>query len=80
MINELGDEHSFFLSPIEVEESEAELKGDIEFVGVGIYGQLDFERGRMVVISTFPGSPAEYRRDTASRQHPAGGWSADQGG
>jgi len=60
MIEELGDEHSFFLSPVEVAEAEAELRGDIEFVGVGIYGQPDFERGRMIVISTFPGSAAEY--------------------
>ena len=60
MIEELGDEHSFFLSPQEVAESEAELRGDIEFVGVGIYGQPDFERERLVVVSTFPGSPAEY--------------------
>lgn len=60
MISELGDEHSFFLSPVQVEESEAELKGEIEFVGVGISGQADFERERMIVISTYPGSPAEY--------------------
>jgi carboxyl-terminal processing protease len=60
MIEELGDEHSFFLSPIEVAESEAELRGELEFVGVGIYGQTDVERGRFVVISTFPGSPAEH--------------------
>jgi hypothetical protein len=33
---------------------------DIEFVGVGIYGQPDLERERMIVISTYPGSPAEY--------------------
>ena len=60
MIEELGDEHSFFLSPIEVAEAEAELRGEIEFVGVGIYGQTDLERGRVIVVSTFPGSPAEY--------------------
>jgi len=60
LITELGDEHSFFLSPMDVAESEAELRGEIEFVGVGIYGQPDLERGRMIVISTFPGSPAEY--------------------
>jgi carboxyl-terminal processing protease len=60
MIEELGDEHSFFLSPIEVEEMEAELRGEAEFVGVGIYGQPDFERGRLIVVATFPGSPAEY--------------------
>jgi carboxyl-terminal processing protease len=60
MVTELGDEHSFFLSPMEVTESEAELRGDVQFVGVGIYGEPDFERQRLVVISTFPGSPAEY--------------------
>ncbi len=60
MINELGDEHSAFASPVEVEQAEAELRGEIRFVGVGIYGLPDYERGRMLVISTFPGSPAEY--------------------
>lgn len=60
MIEELGDEHSFFLSPIEVAESEAELRGELEFVGVGIYGNTDLERERVIVVSTFPGSPAEY--------------------
>jgi carboxyl-terminal processing protease len=60
MINELGDEHSAFVSPVEVEQSEAELRGDLRFVGVGIYGWPDYERGRLIVISTFPGSPAEY--------------------
>jgi C-terminal peptidase prc len=60
MIEELGDEHSFFLSPIEVAESEAELRGDIQFVGVGIFVQPDFERERLIVISTYPGSPAEF--------------------
>lgn len=60
MINELQDDHSTFISPIEVQESDAELKGEIEYVGVGIYSEVDFERERLIVISTFPGSPAEY--------------------
>ncbi len=60
MITELGDDHSFFLSPAAVKESEAELKGDINFVGVGIYGEPDFARQRLIVISTYPGSPAEH--------------------
>lgn len=58
MIDELGDEHSYFVSPVEAQQSEAELKGKIEFVGVGIYSNVDFERGRIIVISTFPNSPA----------------------
>ena len=60
MITELGDEHSFFLSPADVAESEAELKGDVNYVGVGIYGQPDFAKQRLVVISTYPDSPAEH--------------------
>jgi C-terminal peptidase prc len=59
VVEELGDEHSFFLSPLEVAESEAELRGETETVGVGIYVQPDFERERLIVISTYPGSPAE---------------------
>ncbi len=59
MIDELQDEHSFFLSPLEVQSSEDELSNDVEFTGVGIYGNFDFERGRIVVISTFPDSSAE---------------------
>jgi len=60
MINELEDEHSFFLSPLEVKASEAELKGENEFVGVGIYSIPDEERQTFTVISTFPDSPAEH--------------------
>ena len=60
MLDELGDEHSAFVSPIGVEQTEAELRGELEYVGVGIYSEPDFDRERLVVISTFPGSPAEY--------------------
>lgn len=60
MIDELEDEHSSFVSPAGVEQSEAELRGENKFVGVGVYSNVDFENGKIVVISTFPGSPAEY--------------------
>jgi carboxyl-terminal processing protease len=60
MIFELGDDHSNYLSPIEVEADTAELKGENNYVGVGIYGNYDFEKNTFVVISTFPGSSAEY--------------------
>jgi carboxyl-terminal processing protease len=60
MISELGDDHSSFISPVGVKLSEEELKGQIKFVGVGVYSDVDFERGKIVVISTFPGSPADY--------------------
>jgi carboxyl-terminal processing protease len=60
MITELGDDHSSFITPVQAQLTEAELKGENEYVGIGIYSQADFEDGRLVIISTFPGSPAEY--------------------
>ena len=59
MIYELGDEHSAFFSPNEVEEMDRELEGNLEFVGIGISGQTDLKRGRHIVVSTFPGSAAD---------------------
>ena len=60
MLDELGDEHSQFISPVAVQEAEEELEGRRQFVGIGVYSNVDIERGRLVVISTFPGSPAEH--------------------
>jgi carboxyl-terminal processing protease len=60
MIYELGDEHSDYLTPLEVEASEAELRGQNSYVGIGVYGEYNFEKQSFVVISTFPGSAAEY--------------------
>jgi len=60
MISELEDDHSAFISPVGVQMSEDELRGEINFVGIGVYSNVDFDRERLVVISTFPGSPAEY--------------------
>jgi carboxyl-terminal processing protease len=59
MIDELQDDHSFFLSPLDVQESNAELKGDVEFIGIGVYGEIDTERNRIIVVATYPGSSAE---------------------
>jgi carboxyl-terminal processing protease len=60
MIEELGDEHSFFLSPFNAKRSEEELKGENNFVGIGVYSSPEPERSRLVVISIFPGSAADY--------------------
>ena len=60
MIEELGDEHSFYLSPVDVQQSEIELRGESEFVGIGAVVQFDPDKAALIVISTFPGSPAEY--------------------
>lgn len=60
MIVELGDEHSHYLSPPEAEASEAELRGENNYVGVGVYSQPSVERQTFTVISTFPNSPARH--------------------
>jgi carboxyl-terminal processing protease len=60
MIFELGDEHSALVSPAGVQIEEDELEGELEFVGIGVYSDVDFERGLLTVLSVFPGSPAEF--------------------
>ncbi|MEP7137738.1 MAG: S41 family peptidase [Chloroflexota bacterium] len=60
MVFELGDDHSNYLSPVEVQADETELKGENNYVGVGVYGNYDFNKSSFVIISTFPGSSAEY--------------------
>jgi C-terminal peptidase prc len=59
MISDLGDEHSNFSSPVEVARAEAELAGNIDFVGIGTYLLPFPDKGHVSVISVFPGSPAE---------------------
>jgi carboxyl-terminal processing protease len=59
MINELGDEHSHIESPVQVSESEADLAGSNEFVGVGVYVLPQVEKKKASIILVFPGSPAE---------------------
>jgi carboxyl-terminal processing protease len=60
MLAELGDEHSYFESPVEVAASEAELAGDNEFVGIGVsvLGQID--KRHATIIAVYPDSPAEH--------------------
>ncbi len=60
MIVELGDEHSWLESPVEVAEADAELSGSNEFVGVGVYFLPMIEKSRISVISVFPDSPAAF--------------------
>src|SRR5688572_19031307 len=60
MIGELGDEHSHIESPVQVAESEADLAGSNEFVGVGVYVLPQLEKKHATIISIFPDSPAYY--------------------
>ncbi|MGW8250586.1 MAG: S41 family peptidase, partial [Anaerolineales bacterium] len=59
MVASLGDDHSVFLDPGQVKTEEAEFSGENNFVGVGILTTTVPERDRIVIILTFPGSPAE---------------------
>ncbi|MBI5944913.1 MAG: PDZ domain-containing protein [Chloroflexi bacterium] len=60
MITELGDEHSSFLSPVDVAGDEAELSGNNEFVGVGVFLLPQMDKEQVTLISVFPNSPAEH--------------------
>jgi carboxyl-terminal processing protease len=59
MVFELGDEHSRFESPVEVTEENAQLAGDNDFVGVGVFVLSQPEKGQVTVLSLFPDSPAQ---------------------
>jgi C-terminal peptidase prc len=59
LITSLGDDHSFFLDPQLVAEQEAEYQGEYDYVGIGVLVSAVPERDRAVIISVFPGSPAE---------------------
>ncbi|HEX9987656.1 MAG TPA: S41 family peptidase [Chloroflexia bacterium] len=57
MVNELGDEHSRYLSPIEANEEDDLMQGTTNYVGIGILATR--EDTSMTVVYVFPGSPAE---------------------
>jgi carboxyl-terminal processing protease len=60
MISELGDEHSYFFSPVEVAASEAEFAGSQEFVGIGVFFLPLEAKNRISIITVYPDSPAEH--------------------
>ena len=60
MIDELGDDHSHFLSPVDVQLTDQELQGQQEFIGIGIYANFDFEKHKIIVMEVYPDSPAEH--------------------
>lgn len=57
MLNELGDNHSYFQSAAEVTEEEAVLARGNDFVGVGALFLPIADGSRAAIISVFPGSP-----------------------
>ena len=59
MIARLDDEHSTFLTPDEARKEDAQLKGDLSYVGIGVYAGTQPEKQQAVIFSVLPGSPAE---------------------
>lgn len=57
---ELNDEHSSFLSPLDVAASNEELSGKIDYVGIGILIQPLLKKGKVTLLSVLPGSSAEH--------------------
>jgi C-terminal peptidase prc len=55
----LGDEHSMFLDPQQQAEQEDEYQGNLDYVGIGVLVSAVPERQHAVILSVFPGSPAE---------------------
>lgn len=60
MTIELGDDHSWFESPVEVSAADAELAGSNDYVGIGVYFLPLMEKERITILSVFPDSPAEH--------------------
>jgi C-terminal processing protease CtpA/Prc len=58
MIARLGDNHSMFLNPDQVEEEEAEYHGNLNYFGIGVLLVAIPERNRAVILAVFR-SPAD---------------------
>jgi C-terminal peptidase prc len=59
LIQTLGDEHSYYLTPEEIAEQEAKQAAGKNFVGVGVLALPMPDKQSGAVILVFPGSPAE---------------------
>jgi carboxyl-terminal processing protease len=60
LITELGDEHSQYLSPVEVTASSEQLGGKNDYVGIGVVILPMLEKSRLSIILVFPGSTADH--------------------
>lgn len=60
LITALNDEHSSFLSPVELAASEAELSGTNDYVGIGVLVLPLPKKERLAILSVFPDSSAEH--------------------
>ena len=59
-VKRLGDEHSYFQSPVNVAASKAELAGVNNYVGVGALFKPMPEKKRVAILAVMPDSSAEH--------------------
>jgi carboxyl-terminal processing protease len=59
MVSLLGDDHTLYLSPAETEDQDRLRGGELNYVGIGLFFHALPEKGYAVVLSPFPGGPAE---------------------
>ena len=59
-ISRLGDKHSSFESPVNVEAVKAQLAGQNKFVGVGALFKFLEKSKKVTILAVIPGSPAEH--------------------
>jgi len=60
LVTALNDDHSSFLSPVDVAASKAQLEGKIDYVGIGVLVLPVPKKGRITLLSVLPGSSAEH--------------------
>lgn len=59
MIERLQDNHSAYLSPDEVQEEDLAMRGDLDYVGIGVYVTVPEDAEYGIVLFPFPEGPAE---------------------
>ena len=58
-IDDLGDEHSVYLSPADATDEDSEYAGDLQYAGVGVVTFPLTQTAELVVLQVFADSPAE---------------------
>ncbi|MCC7360771.1 MAG: PDZ domain-containing protein [Anaerolineales bacterium] len=58
VLYDLGDDHSYFESPVEAAQADQEFAGNIDYVGIGVVVEAVPEAGRATIVYTFPGGAA----------------------
>jgi C-terminal peptidase prc len=59
MVEELGDDHTYYVSAPEAAEQSAEVRGELAFVGIGVRLRLTPDGDKVVILEVVPGGPAE---------------------